>query len=127
MKESFIGKRLRAFIYAFRGAYLLLKTEASIQAQTFIALLTIIAGIFFKINTIEWMFQILAIGMVLGAEGINTAVEKLCDFVHPDHHNRIGFIKDVAAGAVFFVASAAVVIGLFIYIPKIGILLSSIF
>lgn len=127
MKESFIGNRLRAFIYAFRGAYLLLKTEASIQAQTFIAILTIIAGIFFKLNTIEWMFQILAIGMVLGAEGINTAVEKLCDFVHPDHHNRIGFIKDVAAGAVFFVASAAVVIGLFIYIPKICILLSSIF
>lgn len=122
MKNSFIGKRLRAFEYAFRGAYLLLKTEASIQAQAFIALLTIIAGWYFDINAMEWMFQILAIGMILATEGMNTAVEKLCDFVHPDYHERIGFIKDVAAGAVFFVAVAAVAIGLFIYIPKILLL-----
>ena len=119
MKNSFVGTRLRAFIYAFRGAYLLFKTEASIQAQAFIALLTIIAGWYFDINAMEWMFQILAIGMILAAEGMNTAIEKLCDFVHPDYHERIGFIKDVAAGAVFFVAVAAVAIGLFIYIPKI--------
>ncbi len=119
MKNSFVGTRLRAFIYAFRGAYLLFKTEASIQAQAFIALLTIIAGWYFEINAMEWMFQILAIGMILAAEGMNTAIEKLCDFVHPDYHERIGFIKDVAAGAVFFVALAAVAIGLFIYIPKI--------
>ena len=122
MKNSFIGKRLQAFVYAFRGAYLLLKTEASIQAQTFIALITIIAGWYFKISAIEWMFQILAIGMILATEGMNTAVEKLCDFVHPEHHERIGFIKDVAAGAVFFVALAAVTIGFFIYIPKILLL-----
>ncbi|HLW14554.1 MAG TPA: diacylglycerol kinase family protein [Flavobacteriaceae bacterium] len=122
MKNSFIGKRLQAFVYAFRGAYLLLKTEASIQAQTFIALITIIAGWYFKISAIEWMFQILAIGMILATEGMNTAVEKLCDFVHPGHHERIGFIKDVAAGAVFFVALAAVTIGFFIYIPKILLL-----
>ena len=127
MKNSFISNRLKAFIYAFRGAYLLLKTEASIQAQTFIAILTIIAGWYFKISATEWMFQILAIGIVLGTEGMNTAVEKLCDFVHPDYHERIGFIKDVAAGAVFFVALVAVVIGLFIYIPKICILLSTSF
>ncbi|HLS12537.1 MAG TPA: diacylglycerol kinase family protein [Flavobacteriaceae bacterium] len=125
MKNTFISNRLRAFIYAFRGAYLLLKTEASIQAQAFIALLTIIAGWYFKINTTEWMCQLLAIGMVLGTEGVNTAIEKLCDFIHPEHHERIGFIKDVAAGAVFFVALVAVAIGLFIYVPKIYDLLSS--
>lgn len=119
MKNSFIGKRLRAFVYAFRGAYLLLKTEASIQTQAFIALLTILAGWYFNISTTEWSFQILAIGMVLGTEGMNTAIEEICDFIHPEHHERIGFIKDIAAGAVFFVAVAAVAIGLFIYIPKV--------
>lgn len=119
MKNSFIGKRLRAFVYAFRGAYLLLKTEASIQTQAFIALLTILAGLYFNISTTEWIFQTFAIGMVLGTEGMNTGIEKICDFIHPDYHERIGFIKDIAAGAVFFVAVAAVAIGLFIYIPKV--------
>lgn len=119
MKESFIKNRLRSVVYAVRGAYLLVKTEASIQAQTSIAILTIIAGIFFNISATEWVFQTLAIGMVLGTEGINTAIEKLCDFIHPEHHQRIGFIKDIAAGAVFFVASTAIIIGLIIYLPKI--------
>jgi len=127
MKNTFISNRLQAFVYAFRGAYLLLKTEASIQAQFFIALLTIIAGWYFNISTTEWMFQLLAIGLVLGIEGANTAIEKLCDFIHPDYHKQIGFIKDIAAGAVFFVATVAVIVGLFIYIPKIYNLLASSF
>jgi diacylglycerol kinase (ATP) len=63
------------------------------------------------------MFQILAIGLVLGIEGLNTAVEKIADFVHPDFHERIGFIKDIAAGAVFLAALTAITIGCIIYFP----------
>jgi diacylglycerol kinase (ATP) len=62
--------------------------------------------------------QILAFGLVLGIESLNTAVEKIADFVHPDFHKRIGFIKDIAAGAVLFAAFSAIAIGLLIYVPK---------
>jgi len=54
----------------------------------------------------------------MSIEGINTAVEKIADFIHPDFHHRIGFIKDIAAGAVFFAALTAIAIGLIIYVPK---------
>jgi diacylglycerol kinase (ATP) len=64
------------------------------------------------------MMQVLAFGLVLGIESLNTAVEKLADFVHPEFHNKIGFIKDIAAGAVLFAALAAIAIGLLIYVPK---------
>ena len=64
------------------------------------------------------MFQVLAIGLVMSIEGLNTAAEEMADFVHPDFHNKIGYIKDVAAGAVFFAAIAAIVIACIIYIPK---------
>ena len=47
----------------------------------------------------------------------NTAVEKIADFIHPDYHERIGFIKDIAAGAVFFAALTAIAIGCIIYFP----------
>lgn len=122
MKESFIKNRLHSIVYAARGAYYLIKTEASIQAQFIIAGLTIVAGFYFKINTIEWIFQIMAIGSIFAIEGANTAIEKLCDFIHPDHHERIGFIKDIAAGAVLFSATAAIIVGLIIYLPKIILL-----
>ena len=63
-------------------------------------------------------FQVFAIGLVMSVEGLNTAVEKVADFIHPEFHERIGFIKDIAAGAVFFAALTAIVIGAIIYVPK---------
>tara|TARA_Y100000815_G_scaffold227884_1_gene216637 strand:- start:6281 stop:6646 length:366 start_codon:yes stop_codon:yes gene_type:complete len=120
MKDKrFISGRLKSFVYAFRGAYKLVVTEHSIMVQFIIAVLVTIAGFIFKISATEWMLQILAIGLVLGVEGLNTAIEKIADFIHPQYNERIGFIKDIAAGAVTFAALAALCVGLIIYIPKI--------
>lgn len=116
---DFITGRIRGGGYAIKGAWLLLKHEHSIQAQFIIAILVTIAGFYFDITATEWMIQLLAIAMVMGAEGLNTAVENIADFVHPDFHVKIGVIKDVAAGAVFFVALIAVIVGIIIYFPYI--------
>lgn len=118
-KKSFLINRIHSVGFAFRGALLLIRTEASIKVQVFIGLLMTAAGFFFEISTAEWIFQILAIALVLGIEGLNTAIEKLADFVQPDHDPKIGFIKDVSAGAVMLVAIAASMVGLIIYVPKI--------
>lgn len=116
---KFITGRIRAGGYALRGAVYLLKNEASIQAQFVIAILVTIAGFYFDITHQEWIYQILAIGLIMTAEGLNTAIEKMADFVHPDFHSKIGYIKDVAAGAVFIAAITAVVIGVIIYYPYV--------
>jgi len=116
--RRFYSGRLKSVKFAARGAYKLVSTEHSIMAQFGIAIVLIIAGFYFEITTTEWMFQTIAIGLVLSIEGLNTALEKVCDFIHPAFHEKIGFIKDLAAGAVFFAALTAVVIGLIIYIPK---------
>lgn len=116
---EFITGRIRGGGYALKGAWLLIKDEASIQAQLFIAVAVTGAGFYFDITATEWMFQVMAIGLVMAAEGLNTAVEAIADFVHPDFHNKIGHIKDVAAGGVFFSAIAAVVVGILIYVPYI--------
>ncbi|TWO33090.1 diacylglycerol kinase family protein [Seonamhaeicola sediminis] len=118
-KESFLVNRLKSIGYAFKGAMYLIKTEASIKIQLCIAVLVTIAGFFFKISAIEWVLQCLAIAMVMSVEGINTAIEDVADFIHPEHHKKIGIIKDIAAGAVFISAFFAALIGLIIYLPKI--------
>lgn len=124
MKDNrFIKGRLKSFVYAFQGAYKLVTTEHSVMVQFSIGILITIAGFWFKITATEWMLQILAIGLVLGIEGVNTAIEKIADFIHPQYHERIGFIKDIAAGAVFFAAIAALSIGVIIYYPKIFLLI----
>ena len=118
-KDSFFIKRLKSVGFAFKGALLLLKTEASIQVQFVIAILVTIAGFYFDISKTEWILQCLAIGLVMSAEGINTAIESLADFIHPEHHKKIGFIKDVSAGAVFIAAIIAIIIGLIISVPNV--------
>lgn len=119
MRNSYLGKRIRGGGYALKGAWILLKTEHSIQVQFLIALVVTAAGFYFNITKNEWMFQVLAIGLVFTAEGLNSAVEGIADFVHPDFHTKIGYIKDVAAGAVLFAALTAIVIAFFIYSPYI--------
>ncbi len=114
---SFVKGRIKSIAFALKGAAKLATTEHSIMAQCFIALLMTLAGWYCNISKTEWLFQIFAIGLVLSIEGLNTAVEKLADFVHPNYHERIGFIKDIAAGAVFFAALTAIIIAGIIYIP----------
>ena len=118
-KDSFIIGRIKSFKYALVGVFKLITTEHSIMVQSSLGLLAVILGFYFDISATEWMLQILAIGLVLSIEGLNTAVEKIADFIHPDFNNKIGFIKDIAAGAVTFAALAALAVGALIYLPKI--------
>jgi diacylglycerol kinase (ATP) len=115
--NTFFTGRLKSVTYAFKGAVKLITTEHSVMVQFSIGLLMAVAGFYFGISKTEWLFQTFAIGLVMSIEGLNTAVEKMADFIHPNYHERIGFIKDIAAGAVFFAAITAIAIGLIIYIP----------
>jgi diacylglycerol kinase (ATP) len=116
--KTFLTGRFKSIGFAFKGAIKLITTEHSVMVQSCLAVVMIIAGFYFEISHEEWLVQTLVIGLVLGIEGLNTAVEKVADFIHPEYHERIGFIKDIAAGAVFFAAMTAITIGCIIYIPK---------
>jgi diacylglycerol kinase (ATP) len=120
--DSFLRGRLRSLKFALRGMWLLITTEDSIKAQLFVAVIATILGFYFDISNVEWMIQFLAIGMVLVAEAVNTAIEEVADFIHPDYHEKIGLIKDIAAGAPSFAAFISLIIAGFIYIPKITLL-----
>ncbi|MBP6127439.1 diacylglycerol kinase family protein [Flavobacterium sp.] len=117
--KRFVSGRIKSIGFAVKGAFKLVSTEHSIMVQFSIMLLMIFAGFYFHISREEWMLQTLAFGLVLGIEGLNTAVEKIADFIHPEFHDRIGFIKDIAAGAVLFAASSALTVGALIYVPKL--------
>ena len=118
-QTSFISGRIKSVTYAVKGFYLLITTEHSIMVQLTISALMCILGFYLKISAVEWMFQILAIGLVLTAESLNTAIEAICDYIQPNFDKKIGFIKDIAAGAVTFAALTAVVVGAIIYLPKL--------
>ena len=94
-KDGFIRGRIRSLKFAFKGLWILVTTEDSIKAQLFFAFIATILGFYFDISAAEWSAQVLVIGLVLVAEGANTAIEEMADFVHPEFHKKIGLIKDI--------------------------------
>ncbi|MCA0931119.1 diacylglycerol kinase family protein [Lutimonas saemankumensis] len=118
-QDGFVTGRIKSLKYALKGFWLLITTEHSIMVQSGIAILMTIVGFWLDISKFEWIAQIFAIGMVLVAESLNTAIEKLCDYIQPEYDKKIGFIKDISAGAVSFAAIIAIVIGFIIYLPKL--------
>lgn len=117
-RESFLMNRFRSVGYALKGMYVLLRTEASIKVQFFIALIMAALGFYLEISAVEWMVQLMAVGLVMGVEGVNTAIEKLADYIQPAKDAKIGLIKDISAGAVMIVSVVACIVGLIIYVPK---------
>lgn len=115
---GFFLNRIKAITYAAKGFWILITSEHSIITQASIGIIMTIIGFLMHLSATEWMFQIMAIGLILVAESLNTAIEKMADFIHPEYHKQIGRIKDISAGAAFFAAIIAIIIGLIIYVPK---------
>jgi diacylglycerol kinase (ATP) len=121
-KDGFLRGRLRSLKFALKGLRILMATEDSIKAQLFFALVATILGFYFDITAMEWAIQVIVIGLVLVAEAANTAIEEVADFIHPEFHEKIGLIKDIAAGIPSFAAFTSLIIAGIIYVPKILLL-----
>lgn len=110
---------MRSFYYAFKGLLLLFRSQKNARIHLFFFSLAICSGFLFKITALEWALILICSGLVMAAEAVNTALERLADSVHPDHHVGIGESKDIAASAVLITAIAALSVGLIIFVPKL--------
>ena len=117
--------RARSFGHAFRGVAALLATQHNSWIHAAATVAVVVAGVCFGVGALEWALLCLAMGLVWLAEGLNTALEALCDRVAPEPHSLVRRAKDVAAGAVLLAACAAAAAGLFIFVPKLLSLLGS--
>ncbi|WP_296360661.1 diacylglycerol kinase family protein [Virgibacillus sp.] len=113
-------KRLVGFSFAWQGIQFVVKNERNFRVHLCAAIVVILAGIILNINITEWSIILLLIGNVFITEMLNTVAERIIDYVKPDVHPAAKQIKDVAAGAVLIAATIAVIIGCFIFIPKVA-------
>lgn len=104
-------KVLRSFRFAGQGVVDLFRYENNARVHLLIAMLVVAAGLWLRLSRVEWAIVLTQIGLVWAAEAINTALEKLCDFVSPGLHPQIKAIKDLSSGAVLILAITAVVVG----------------
>ena len=119
MQKFNLVDRLKSFKYAFSGFRKLIKNEHNARVHLAMTLIVILLGLVLKINSKEWSLIIIAIGIVFITELLNTAIEKLSDFVEPKWNDKIGEIKDYGATAVLIAAIVSFILGSIVFLPRI--------
>ena len=71
--------------------------------------------VYFQLNSTDVVLIFIVCFLILIAEIINTAIEKICDFVEPNFNKKIGLIKDIAAGAVILATLLSIITGILVY------------
>lgn len=107
----------KSFGYSIEGLKYAYKYEQSMFIHLIVTALVIIINIIFNVSAFEWLVTFLAIGMVLAAELINTAIEAVVDLVTMEIHPLAKIAKDCGSAATFVLAMMAAVIGLIVYVP----------
>ncbi|MGN0478583.1 MAG: diacylglycerol kinase family protein [Hominenteromicrobium sp.] len=103
LADSF-GDAARGFLYA-------VKTERNMRIHVTAAVYVLFFSRFLGVTRGEYAALLLAVAMVITAEGFNTAIEMLCDFAQKSYNRFIGRTKDIAAGAVLVSAVFAAFVG----------------
>jgi diacylglycerol kinase len=111
---------IRSFGYAFRGLRSAFSNESNCRIQLLAAVLALLASWYLRLSPIEWAVIILCIGLVIGLEMINSAIEKACDRITREQDDYIRYVKDMAAGAVLWASIASALIAAIIFLPKIN-------
>jgi len=93
----------------------MLTYERNFQIEVLAFFINLFLIFYLKLSAIDAALVLIVSFGVLAAEIFNTAVEKICDIIQPEFDKRIGFIKDISAGAVILMAVASVIIGILVY------------
>ncbi|QHX35973.1 diacylglycerol kinase [Spiroplasma sp. TIUS-1] len=111
------------FTNAFRGLVIAFKEETTLLLYLVITILAIAVGIFLTtggyFTSIHWAILSLTIGVVVGFELINTAIENFVDLLSFEYNIKAKKIKDICAAASILNSIAAFLVGCFLFIEPI--------
>jgi len=105
MRNKFLGtgqqnfNPIRKLRIVFSGLRYAILNEASVVIEIILSALVLMGCFYFR-QWLDFSIILVASGLMLVTEMVNTAIEGLCDFVEPGHNEKIGLIKDVASAAV---------------------------
>lgn len=105
MRNKFLGtgkqgfNPIRKLRVAYSGLRYAILNESSVAIEIILSALVLTACFYYR-QWLDFTIVLVASGLMLVAEMVNTALEALCDFVESGHNEKIGIIKDVASAAV---------------------------
>ncbi len=119
MISLFWSKLFKGFHYASEGIVYAIASQRNMKIHVLAALFITFLGMALHLKGVDAILLLLAIGLVIAAEIMNTAIEAAIDLVTKEHHPLAKIAKDTAAGAVLFLVFTAVLTGSIILLPYI--------
>lgn len=107
------------FAAAWRGLRLVALGESSFRVHLLATVLVAAVGGLLGLTWQQWSLVGLCIALVMVAETLNTAIERLARAVTTSEHPQIRDALDLASGAVLLAALAAVGVGLLVFLPRL--------
>ena len=105
----------KSLLYSIKGLFWMLKSERNFQLEVLALLINLFLIVYFKLNFTDAALIFVVCFLVLVTEIINTAIEKICDFLEPNFNEKIGLIKDLAAGSVITATLLSIIVGILVY------------
>jgi diacylglycerol kinase (ATP) len=105
----------KSFKNAFKGVLYCIKNERNMRIHLTVTFYVLIFSPFYHFSQSEMMILLLAIGMVLFAEAVNTAIEAIVNLQIQCYDHLARIAKDVAAGAVLICAVFSAAVGIILF------------
>lgn len=115
-----------SFRFAFAGLGYAVRRERNVKIHLGAAAVILVVAAAVGVNTVELGLLLLAIGAVLAAELVNTAVETAVDLACERQFHPLALTaKNVAAAGVLVSAIAAFLVGVVVLGPRVWVVLSA--
>ena len=115
---------LSSFQAACSGLVHTLQTQRNMRVHVVVAAIVMTSAAWVNSGPVEWGLLAFAIGLVLVAELLNTAIEAVVDLASPEWHALAKQAKDAAAAGVLIAAITAAFVGCCIFGPQLWTWLS---
>lgn len=110
-----------------KKAIVFFNREQNLLIHLIATLLVTILGICFKLSVIEWVLIFFVVSLVISSELLNSAIELTVDMFTQEFNSLAMVAKDTAAGAVVISAFTALGVGLYVFLPKVILLIRNFF
>lgn len=120
MKKN-IRKLHESFQHALRGLGLCVRSERNFRVHMVAAFFVALFAFMGQASMADYAALSICFGLTMGAELMNTAIERLCDKQASGYDGIVRNAKDIAAAGVFVCAVSCVLVGIFLFVGN-GIL-----
>lgn len=119
MPEYHMKKFMKSCKYALVGIKKAYREQRNLKIMAVVSVVTLVLCIILPVSYLDIALILICNAACHSVELINTSVEHLCNHIHDGYHERIGVVKDIAAGATLVVVVVSGIVGCIVFVHSL--------